>query len=259
MNITSFIYDALFVFIVLLCFIKNWRRGFLSGILKFLGFVIACFGGYVGSRALSETVYQIFIKQRLIKSVTESLRNSASSLDVSVSVQSVIDTLPKFMQGFAAQFFGGKEALTNEMSVWLSNSTEAAAISIVDQVLYPIIYTMLQAIFFILLFFAIMIVVRSFSRVLKGVRHIPLLGPVNSLLGGVLGLLQAVLVMMIIVMVMHIVIGITAGQFEFLNDKVISDTYIFKYFYNWNPIGGISASMGDFGVLTSKLSSITKV
>ena len=120
--------------------------------------------------------------------------------------------------------------------------------TIADQMLYPIIYTLLQALFFLLLFFAIMVIVRSLSKVFRGVRHIPLIGPVNSLLGGVLGLVQAAVVILIVVMALNLIIGVTGDGIPYLNNEAISKTYLFRYIYDWNPVGGISAGWGDLGL-----------
>ena len=247
MNTVAIVFDAVLAFIILYNFIKDWKRGFLSSLLKTFGFFIACFAGYVGSRALAETVYQLFLRQNIIKSVENALVNSAFSNDVSIAVDSVMGTVPKAFQGFFLNFFGGNEGLNKEVGSLISGSAQSVSISLTDQIVYPIVFTVLQASFFILLFFAVMVFVRIFIRALKGVKHLPLIGPVNSLLGGVMGVFQGILTIVIIVLILHFVIGMTGNQVSYLNEDVINNTYIFKYFYNWNPVGGISVSTGSLG------------
>ena len=104
-----------------------------------------------------------------------------------------------------------------------------------------------------MLFFAIMVIVRSLSKAFRGVRHIPLIGSVNSLLGGVLGLVQAAVVILIVVMALNLLIGLTGDGIPYLNNEAISKTYLFHYLYDLNPIGGISASLGDLGLSSLSL------
>ncbi len=246
MEIGALILDILIAFIFLFYFIMNWKRGFLASLFKILGFAIACAGAYIGSRALAETVYQLFLRQKLIKSVSETLVNTTS--DLNMSVDAVLSNVPVWLRSFFIDFFGGREGVQNEVGSLMSDSVHSMSVSVTDEMLYPILYTVLQAVFFILLFFAIMIVVKGLSRILKGVKHIPLLGPVNSLLGGILGIVQGVLIAVILVLVLNLFNGVTANSVKYVNQDAISQTYIFRHFYDWNPIGGISASEGDFGI-----------
>lgn len=256
MNITAIIFDLLLIAAILYYFGRGWRKGFLSTLVHVVGYVLACYGAYIGSRALAETIYQLFIRQKLIRSVGDALQNSAASADVSASIGAVLQTMPKMLQGFVTSFFGGVEGLTKEFGGMLSGTAETVSIAVADQMLYPIIYTVLQAISFLLLFFAIMVLVRSLSKIFRGVRHIPLIGPVNSLLGGVLGLVQGMVIIFIVVMALHLFIGLTGGNIRYLNDEAIGQTYLFRYVYNWNPIGGISANLGDLSLGSLSLPSI---
>jgi len=245
MEIAALILDVIVIFIILFNFFVCWRRGFLASLFKVLGFAIACCGAYIGSRALAETVYQLFLRQKLIKTVGEALASSAN--DLNLSVQAVLDTVPKWLHGFFIDFFGGRDGVTSEVGSLMSGSVQSMSVSVVDEMLYPILFSVLQAVFFILLFFAIMIVVKGLTRILKGVKNIPLLGPVNSLLGGILGVLQGVLLVAVLVLALNLFNGITGNSVAFVNETVINETYAFRYFYEWNPIGGISASTGDLG------------
>lgn len=245
MEIGALILDGLILFIFLFYFIRNWKRGFLASLFRVLGFAIASCGAYIGSRALAETIYQLFLRQKFIKTVSEAL--STASADLTKSVEAVTGSVPKLLQGFFFDFFGGREGVTDEVGSLMSNSVQSMSVSVTDEMIYPIIYTVLQALCFILLFFAIMIVVRGLSKILRGVKHIPLLGPVNSLLGGILGILQGVLMAVIIVLALNLFNGMTANNVSYVNEQAIGETYVFKYFYEWNPIGGLSASVGDLG------------
>ena len=136
---------------------------------------MALAGAYIGSRALAETTYQLFIRQKLVQSVSDALQNSAASADVTASIGAVLESVPKLLRSFVTTFFGGMEGLTKEFGSTLAGAADSVSATIADQMLYPIIYTLLQALFFLLLFFAIMVLVRSLSKVFRGVRHLSLI------------------------------------------------------------------------------------
>lgn len=248
MNITAIVLDLLLAAAILYYFVHGWRKGFLSTFVHVVGYVLACCGAYIGSRALAETTYQLFIRQKLVQSVSEALQNSAASADVTTSIGAVLQTVPKVISGFVTTFFGGMEGLVKEFGDTIASTADSVGATIADQMLYPIIYTLLQALFFLLLFFAIMVIVRSLSKVFRGVRHIPLIGPVNSLLGGALGLIQGAVIVLIVVMALNLLIGVTGDSIPYLNNEAIAKTYLFRYVYDWNPIGGISAGLGSLGL-----------
>ncbi len=252
MNITAIVLDLLLIAALIYYFAHGWHKGFLSTLVHVVGYVLALVGAYIGSRALAETTYQLFIRQKLVQSVSDALQNSAAS-DVTASIGAVLETIPQMLRGFVTTFFGGVEGLEKEFGNTLMSTADSVGATIADQMLYPIIYTLLQALFFLLLFFAIMVIVRSLSKAFRGVRHIPLIGSVNSLLGGVLGLVQAAVVILIVVMALNLLIGLTGDGIPYLNNEAISKTYLFHYLYDLNPIGGISASLGDLGLSSLSL------
>lgn len=250
------ILDLLLVAAIVFYFARGWHKGFLSTLVQVVGYVLALCGAYIGSRALAETTYQLFIREKLVQSVSDALQNSAASADITATIGAVLEAVPKMLQGFVTSFFGGVDGLAKEFGSTLSGAAESVSATIADQMLYPIIYTLLQALFFLLLFFAIMVIVRSLSKVFRGVRHIPLIGSINSLLGGILGLVQAAVIVLIIVMALNLLIGVTGDGIPYLNNEAIGETYLFRYVYDWNPIGGVSASLGDLGLSSLHLPSI---
>ena len=80
MNITAIVLDLLLVAAVIYYFGHGWRKGFLSTLVHVVGYVLACCGAYIGIRALAETTYQLFIRQKLVQSVSDALRDYESKL-----------------------------------------------------------------------------------------------------------------------------------------------------------------------------------
>lgn len=248
MNITAIVLDLILIGAVCYYFSRGWRRGFVSTFIYAIGYLVACVGGYIGSRALAETSYQLFIRDRLIGSIRDALTQSAPAADLSASIEAILETVPQMVREFVLSFFGGMDALIGEFGGMLTGAPETVSVSVADQILYPVIYALLQAIFFLLLFFAIMVLVRSLSKVFRGVRHLPLIGSVNALLGGALGLVQGMVVIFIVTMALRLLVGLTGDSLPLLNSDVVESTYLFRLLYDWNPIGGISSGFEGFSL-----------
>ena len=74
MNITAIILDLLLVAAIILLFRPRLAQRLLSTLVHVVGYVLALAGAYIGSRALAETTYQLFIRQKLVQSVSDALQ-----------------------------------------------------------------------------------------------------------------------------------------------------------------------------------------
>ena len=76
-----------------------------------------------------------------------------------------------------------------------------------------------------------MVLVHCLVKMVRGVRHIPLVGPLNSLLGGAMGLLEAAVIWYVISVAIHFVLEFSGG-FSWLNRTDIELSWIFGPFYD---------------------------
>ena len=88
----------------------------------------------------------------------------------------------------------------------------------------------IEAIFFLLLFAACMVLVRCLTRVLRGVERLPVIGPVNALLGAAMGAIEVLVLFFVAAVTVRLLLDFTGG-FTWLNEEIISSTRLFRYFY----------------------------
>ena len=106
-----------------------------------------------------------------------------------------------------------------------------------DIVIRPLFISLLKAIAFAVVFAAAMLIMSIVVRFARALRFVPLIGPVNAFLGGLAGLAEALVILLIIAEVMHIIILATGNSIVFLNTMTTEQTVLFKYIYNFNPLG----------------------
>lgn len=231
MNIAAIILDVCFAVTICWMVYQSYRQGFLQSAVRTIGFLAAGIVAFAGSRVLSEACYQLFFRDKLSATLETAILNTADTSDFSGKMQAVIDSLPSLVQNVLSATGVSAETLAGQLNDNAQQSAQQISEMLMDTVLHPLIVTMLNGICFLILFGAVMILVRSLVKVLRGVRRIPLVGSLNALLGGAMGLVEAAVVWYVVTIALHFVLDISGG-FSWLNRETIQDTWIFGRFYS---------------------------
>ncbi|MGI5893374.1 MAG: CvpA family protein [Candidatus Merdivicinus sp.] len=232
MNIPSILLDVIFAVTVIWIIYTAYRQGFLQSVVRTLGYLAAVIIAFFGGRMLSEACYQLFFRDRLRASLETALLESAEGNNFSEKISATIEALPKLVQNLLETAGMGPDALADRLSGSMEQSAHELSGMILETILHPLIATLLYGICFLVLFSAVMILVRCLAKAARGVRHIPLVGSVNSLLGAAMGLIQALAIWFVISAVLEFIIGMTGGT-EWLNRQTISDSFLFGRFCEW--------------------------
>ncbi len=231
MNPTSLILDICFVVTGIWMVYRSYRRGFLQAAVRTVGYIAAAVVAFVGSRVLSEACYQLFFRDRLVSAMEEAILSAADTGDITGRVQLILDSLPGFIQ----HLLTSAGITSDSLSLQISGSTEQAASQlseiILETAVHPLLISVLNGICFLILFGAAMVLVHCLVKMVRGVRHIPLVGPLNSLLGGAMGLLEAAVIWYVISVAIHFVLEFSGG-FSWLNRTDIELSWIFGPFYD---------------------------
>ncbi len=230
MNIVSIILDAAFVVTVLVMIRSAYRRGFLQSVVQTIGYIAASILAFWGSRVLSEAVYQLFFRDSLRGKLEEALIAASDSGDLAERLQKVAETLPQFLQNLLSSSGMGPDALAEQLHGSVEESAAQLSNVILETAIHPLLTMLLQGICFLILFSAAMVLVRCLVKLLRGVRHIPLVGTLNAVLGGVMGLIQAAVVWFVVAVAIDFIIALTGG-FDWLNAQTVQEGFIFRHFY----------------------------
>lgn len=232
MNLAGSVIDILLLCIIILIVISAYRKGFLRSAILTIGYFVSILASILFSRILSNYIYQSIIRQKIITSVNATLSENINNIDITKVFSEFLSKLPSFLSNSMYSYFGGKDAVINQVQGITGNTTQNISVVIADQIIQPIVTLLLNALLCLALFFVCYFIVKQVAKLFKGFYAIPIIGPINSFLGGVLGVLQAFIVVIIITIVLRFIITLSGDTLSWLNSSIIDSTFLFKYFYD---------------------------
>lgn len=231
MQIYAYIIDIILLIIAALFLFAGFKKGFLHMIIALIGYIAAILIASKLSHILSGYFYQNFIYGNIVEKINLAISQGVDTLDIQALAQTAIVAVPMYIASLLKTNFGGmtgieEKLLTNEVA-----TKQDIGATITDLIITPTIEPLMRAIIYIILFAIMAIIVSWIARFLTRFNSIPILGPINSLLGGAMGIAQAAVIFYLIAFVVGIVVAVTSGSLVYLNNDVISKTYLFKLFY----------------------------
>lgn len=237
-RIAALTLDGLVLLIVVWMVVSGTRKGFLVSLVNAGGYLVSCIGAYVGSRVLALTVYQMFLRDRLIAMLSKGLTTAVSSADVTLLVSQALDEVPGMVRNMVIGFFGSQNEIADLLSGQVMATAQSVSTTLADQVIYPVVYVVLQSLLFMLLFAALRIILGVVTETLRNLRKFPLVGMADTLAGAGVGLVQAVLMLFVLVLIVRFLVSLSGGKIPFLNDGVIGQSYVFRLLYRLSPLSG---------------------
>lgn len=216
-SITGFLYDLLFVVVLILTASSGWRRGFLSSLMLLIGGVAGIFGAVLVARTAGPVIYNDYVGASIAEKVSAALAESGG--DAAAAVQS-LTFLPESI----------RQTLVDTMTEITGEATPH-----VIEVLEPIVLPLIQVILFLVVCVAVRWLFRALAWALRGCNSIPLVGSLNRLLGLVLGALTGVLNCWLLSLGLWLAGMLANGQVEFLRSSVMGQSLIYSLLSGLNP------------------------
>lgn len=216
-SITGFLYDLLFVVVLILTASSGWRRGFLSSLMLLIGGVAGIFGAVLVARTAGPVIYNDYVGASIAEKVSAALAESGG--DAAAAVQS-LTFLPESI----------RQTLVDTMTEITGEATPH-----VIEVLEPIVLPLIQVILFLVVCVAVRWLFRALAWALRGCNSIPLVGSLNRLLGLVLGALTGVLNCWLLSLGLWLAGMLANGQVEFLRSSVMEQSFIYSLLSGLNP------------------------
>lgn len=216
-SITGFLYDLLFVVVLILTASSGWRRGFVSSLMLLIGGVAGIFGAVLVARTAGPVIYNDYVGASIAEKVSAALAESGG--DAAAAVQS-LTFLPESI----------RQTLVDTMTEITGEATPH-----VIEVLEPIVLPLIQVILFLVVCVAVRWLFRALAWALRGCNSIPLVGSLNRLLGLVLGALTGVLNCWLLSLGLWLAGMLANGQVEFLRSSVMGQSLIYSLLSGLNP------------------------
>ena len=209
------LYDAVFFIVIFLFFIISYRNGLLYSVVslfKVLG--SAVLSGYISNR-YSYNIYERFMKDSLIKKVSEKLSDFNNGL---------INTFGNDAIGKAISEYLGKTALGSDVN--------SISEMIIEGGLQDTIVGGIKLIIFVIVFLIMILTLSWIQSILLHTNEVPVLGFLNRLLGGIFGVLMGIVILYIMSMLIYVLLDYGAS---FLSEDDILSSHLFSYIYKLNP------------------------
>jgi uncharacterized membrane protein required for colicin V production len=231
----SIILDTGILIIILLSIFVCFRRGLIKSLLGVVSNVASIFiSTYLGS-LLTTFIYDSFIKENIISSISSSIAENVSSS--SQSVESATNNLPDYVNTILGLFGYTTDSLNQGVTTAIESQSLGVAQAI-ESVLQPIVTAIIGFLLVIVLFIIIRLILRKLIRMIDKVAKLPVLNTVNKLLGGLLGIVDGFVIAYFAVAITAILLPLITGG-SIAGDTLKSfaeDSYIFGFFYNDNII-----------------------
>lgn len=218
------IWDVVAVVLLIYFVYIGARHGILRTLVGLLGYAAAFFVARLGSPVAAQKLYDSVVRDAVKLVLTRRMadllgQGTAAASDITAAIP---DSLRRLMGNDALDAAGS--ALHTEADLWIE--------SLIDSALREPILSLLQGLFFLVIFTLTVLLVRFFSRMFSRLYMVPVLGTVNTLLGGVFGVLEAALVLFVASLALQLLILFSGGGFWWLSDIIMEETWIWRIFYN---------------------------
>lgn len=227
-------YDLLLVGIVLGCIYLGVQKGFLRMLVSFVGNILAVMISAFVSSAGADWLYVNYAGPAIREGVETRVSTLGAEATVGELLAAATKSFPSTIREAMRKFAQESTEVMSSLTEALGQTTGELAGTAAEAVVQPIIHFLIQTVLFLVLLGILSFVIARIADLFGGLKHVPIVGPVNTLLGGAFGLLQAAVVVLLIVLLLRVLIVVTGGQLMFINEATIDRTYVFRYFYAYD-------------------------
>lgn len=229
MNLYAMLLDVMVVLLLLLITISAYRKGFLHSVVLLAGYVISIVAASLFSKPAAEWIYGRFLEPALLERIQEALASMPGLEQAEKLIHELAELLPDIIANPVLAAYGGEAGLAG----LLEDGAAVTGQAVSEQIVGPIVISMLQALLCLLIFLICVIIIKIIARTMQGVDRIPVLGPVNAALGALLGVVQAGVVIYLLALAVEVVISLTADRLEWLNTGIVDATILFRRIYEF--------------------------
>ncbi len=231
----NWLLDGLTVAVIVLFTVSAYKKGFLNAVVRFLGTLIAFIFSMVASAPAAEFIFDNYLAES-IASVVKTHMGSIKEVDVAAfadGMSELISDLPELFAKIMENGFGvhAEEWYALVSAETVSNMTDA----VIENIIAPLATGLIRVLVFCVVFALLKFLVNALAALLIGVNKLPLIGSLNEVLGGVVGAAQGMLYMFIIASIVWLALFAAGGTLGPVSAETVSQTLLFKEFYNIGP------------------------
>lgn len=221
---TANIFDLVLLAVLVVVALLYARRGFVAGLVQFLGNLASLVGAVVLSQKVAPLLFARFFESGFVNSI-ESTLTAEGTVNLEQTIEKYAGFLPASL----------KESLLGSAENMLGSTAPDLAVKLVDEIIAPLLTPIIAIVVFFVAFALCKLVVSFVVAVLTNLNRIPLVGGVNRAMGLVMGLLAGTVDLYLVLCAVWAVIVITGGSISFLNESALSGSIAYGAFGRLNP------------------------
>lgn len=222
--------DTVVLFLFILFIVSGFKSGMIRSLIGFIGTVIAFVLSLYLSNIVADFIYNNYINNVLVSQINETL-NQNISYDINYKSAAIFNGLPSFLSGYLAISGITPDIISNV----IESSTDNASHEIV-KLISPAVVNTIRTIVMSILFLIISMIVGLFVRTIKKVVRIPVLRQVDQILGALIGGCKCFIILILITFLLKIFLPMSSNIPEIFSKNTIDSTFLFRTFYDKNPI-----------------------
>lgn len=225
--------DLILIVLAILLVWSAARRGFTTIFIRTVGNIVVFVAAVLLSWSAASWLFDAGLRGMLVDRVQVQL-SSLSTGELEEIVQQAVAGLPDFLSSLIEGFGYSVQDLAPQLQDTITSQSAAAAATIVDSIVAPVVILMLRGILLLVFLMLGWFLIRLLSRTANLVVNIPIVRGVNRFLGGVMGLFNAAIMALCVTALAWFVITLWGDTVPFLNTQTIESSYLFRFVLDHN-------------------------
>ncbi len=225
---TGIIIDLIFILISFSIIYKNYRRGFLSAIIKLVAVFVAWIVASKFTPVIAYQIYDKFIDDKVLLFITDKINNSGIDYEsASASLQQIIVQI--FGEGGLSDVLLKFFKPDSQAIMYNTLGNGEIAQNIANDIVRPVIINVIKTITYIVLFIVIILLCNYLAKLCKIVNHLPLIGGLNHLFGALVGVAIAFFTICVVCVSLNLLVIILPKDNSILTMEILNTSKIFVY------------------------------
>lgn len=225
-------WDIITIALIVVCAVASYRNGFLRSFVAFIGTAVAFIAAIMMSEPLAVNTYDTMLEEKVITAVEESVEEYG--IDGVETVLEKTDVLIEMLPASIANAVDTKitdKLIEEKYLEFMEENGGNISAALSEKIVEPIVTGTIQILIFCLIFIVGGMIMKLLSRLVGGVRYVPLFGSLDRALGGVFGLIQGMLYVFVLAAVLWLLIQITNDGLPFATQAAAGETMLFGRFF----------------------------
>lgn len=220
--------DIILLALVVIFFIYGWQKGFVKTVMKLAGFLLAGVGAYLFYSYPGEYIYNKLLLPKLSSMIENSILSGATGMTIS----ELFNSKPEFFVNILNRY-----STVSDIERFYTSGEEITVADISSYMASPIARGISNILGFVLVFFALLLLLWLLTFILDKICELPVLKTANKLLGIILGTVLGLFFAWLLAAVIGGVLPHLSKAYpDIFKPSAMEDSIVLKWLYNFNPL-----------------------